>query len=448
MVGMASRLSTKPPTGFRDFLGTEAVRRKQLEETIAKAYRSFGYLPLDTPALENLEVLFGSGGQDNEKLVFKTLKRGEKLEKAFELGKSTLGGSDTLGELSDLGLRFDLTVPLCRVVAQYQNEIKFPWKVFHIGPVWRAERPQKGRFREFMQCDVDIIGGSSRGVELDVIQAVGQVFKELKLNDFKLHINDRRLITAMAKRFGFGDKISAFAILLDKKDKLDPEKLKEEFSNLLGDKISKDLEKILEGQVSLDKFEAFDFETANELAELMAHLTSLETGFSEIVFDPSLARGMGYYTGTVFEVRHSSVGYSLGGGGRYDELIGRFLKNPMPACGFSIGFERLLLFLEEQDQALDTQKCIFMPVFDESLRLELCQIASNLRLAGLSVDLYPDSAKAKKQMQFANDRNFKWALIIARDEIQSGQYKLKNLETGDEKSYTPENLHKHLLSVF
>jgi histidyl-tRNA synthetase len=435
-------VSTKPPSGFRDFFNESASRRLRLTKIISDVYESFGFNPLITPAMENLEVLIGSGGgQENEKLIFKVMKRGEKLQSAIDSKAEE-------NKLADFGMRFDLTVPLSRTVAQYQNDIAFPWKVFQVGSVWRAERPQKGRFREFTQCDVDIVGAVGLGGELEVIQAVASAVGAVGATNFNLHINDRRLLQSFAESFGFGaDKVDAFAIILDKKDKLPREKVLEELKALAGGKLSTEVEQIVDEKFSLDHAMKLNEGAAKSVQYLMTELNKLNLPLSEIIFDPSLARGMGYYTGTIYELRHKSAGYSLGGGGRYDKLIGRFSKQTHPAVGFSIGFDRLLLLLEEKEGGTES-KGLFIPIFHENLRGKVLELANSIRKEGVSVDVYPDAAKMKAQFKFAEKAGYQWVLVAGEDEFDSQEFKLKDFKSGKESSVKKSELHSHLKNCF
>ena len=425
--------SMHPPSGFRDFINHQAHDRLRLVNLISDVYRSFGYSPVETPTLEHLSLLAsGEGGVENEKLIFKVLKRGESLDKAL--------GEENLSEktLAEFGLRFDLTLPLSRLVAAHRNEISFPWKVFHIGPVWRAERAQRGRFREFIQCDVDILGAKGMGAELDIIQAVVTALAEVGAKGFELRMNDRRLIDALGSHFGFsGEKLGPFAVLLDKKDKMSEVELLEQLKKLAGHQdLSEEFVSILRGKLHLDDAKKFHLASALDLEFLTTELKNLNLPLDQIVFDPSLVRGMGYYTGPVFELRHASAGYSFGGGGRYDDLIGRLSKHPVSAVGLSIGFERLALLLEDQAQSKNRfEKTLFVPIFDESLRGRVLQLLTPVRLAGISVSVYPDHAKIKHQFKYASDLGFKWVLIAGSDELESQTIKLKRFETAEEFSF-------------
>ncbi|MDB5037914.1 MAG: Histidine--tRNA ligase [Bacteriovoracaceae bacterium] len=429
-------ISTAAPSGFRDFLNLEAKRRAKLIKIISDVYESFGFSPIDTPALENSNVLLSSGGgEENEKLIFKVLKRGDKLKAALE--------SQNENEISDLGMRFDLTVPLSRVVANYRNEIHFPWKVYHIANVWRAERAQKGRFREFTQCDVDIVGSKSHAAELEVIQVVAHAVAKAGAENFELRINDRRLLSSLAEYFGFkGNLINPFSIALDKKDKAKPEEIRRELDELLGKKCSNEIDELISGNLSFEKIKKINPEVSGELKNLIDQLKALNLPLSAITFDPSLARGLSYYTGAVFELRHPSAGYSLGGGGRYDQLIGRFSKQEIPACGFSIGFDRLLLLLTETEKAKNS--VLFIPIFSEDLRIPLCHLANGLRREGITVDVYPDEAKLKTQFKYAADLQYQWVLIVGEDEWKTKTFKLKDFSSGQETSVSEANLISHL----
>lgn len=434
----AKGVSTKPASGFRDFVGREAARREHLIHQISKIYQSFGFEPIDSPALENLDVLFGSGGQENEKLIFKAIKRGEKLEEALQ--------KSDYQNLCDLGLRFDLTVPLCRVFAAYRAELPTPWKVFHTGPVWRAERPQKGRYREFYQCDVDIVGSDSQLAELQVMEAVSEVFLHFGVKDLELHLNHRELLIGMAQKFGFSDHIEAFVILLDKADKIPLEKLEQEMEALLGAKLPAQLKDLLHGQLTLDDLRS-DFLEPVETIEKLIQSYSLRFQNLPIRFVPSLARGMGYYTGAIFEFRLKAGGGSLGGGGRYDRLIGRFASQDTPAVGCSIGFERLLNYLEENQYFEKSSNVLFFPIFDKKFFEASQALASQIRQSGIRVDIYADESKIKNQFRYADSKNYRWVLIAGEDEWAKSVFKLKDMKEGHELEVTQAELFSKLQSL-
>ena len=433
-------VSTHPPSGFRDFIKDEARRRFELMEKISSVYKSFGFEAIETPAFENLDVLLGSGGGDeNEKLLFKVLKRGDKL-------KDALASRPTEEGVADFGLRFDLTVPLSRVVAQYRGEIQLPWKVFHMGPVWRAERSQKGRYREFVQCDVDIVGAKTCAAEVEVVHAVVSAVSSVGAEGFELRLNDRRILQAFGDKHGMTEaEFLKFAIILDKKDKVEILELQSEMKTLLGAKFHTEMEGLLRGDLNLDALATVHPAGVSDLKRMMEMLKDLKLPLSAITFDSSLVRGIGYYTGPVFELRHSSAGYSFGGGGRYDRLIGRFMKESLPACGFSIGFERLALLLKEKEES-KLSSTIFIPVFDESLRSTVLKIAQEIRAAGMAVDVYSDEAKLKTQFKYASEMKRRWVLICGQDELNSRRYKIKDFESGGEEEVPSSNLVSSLRS--
>lgn len=433
-------ISVQPPSGFRDFLNNDAFRRLQLTRLIADVYQSFGFSPLETPILENLNILMGSGGQENEKLIFKVLKRGAKFQEAA--AAQTAGAWDE-NEMAEYGLRFDLTLPLSRAVAAHRGEIHFPWKVFHIGPVWRADRPQKGRFREFFQCDVDIVGAKGVSAEIEVLQASVTALKKVGVEGFGLRLNDRRLLSAVGERFGFtGEKLAQFAIILDKKDKLETQEVLSQLAELLGFNAAADLpgpiKSIVEGNLKLEDAQEYHPAAVADLQLIMRTLQELKISLTGITFDPSLVRGMGYYTGPIFELHHPSAGYSFGGGGRYDQLIGRFSGQSVPACGFSIGFERLALLLAESQFQLRSNM-VFIPVFSEELRSKTLQLAQQLREQGIGVDVFPDQAKIKNQFKFASDSGYRWILICGEEEFARGSFKLKDFKTSEEIELPQQN---------
>jgi histidyl-tRNA synthetase len=342
---MASRVSTAPPRGMRDVLPPEVELRDVATQQILAVYRSFGFRRIETPALESLRLLVGSEGGENEKLIFKVLKRGEDLEEALKGG-----------ELADLGLRYDLTVPLGRYYAENHARLPDPLKAIQIGPVWRAERPQKGRYRQFTQCDIDTLGLGSSVVEVEQILATCEALTRLGLGDVTVRINDRRVLSLIASHCGFaeGEQGGVF-IAFDKLDKLGAEGVLGELrgSGLAPGGIGR-FERLLptlrQTETSLpalralladaDAFDSLDWIIRTAGAELPAG--------ARVRFDPTLVRGMGYYTGTIFEIVSPALRSSIAGGGRYDRMVGRLLGREVPACGFSIGFERLIMILSEK----------------------------------------------------------------------------------------------------
>lgn len=333
-----------PPKGMRDILPKDLILRENILNTIKSTYRDFGFLGIETPCVEDLGLLTGKQGGDNEKLIFKILKRGEKLS----LDKTI----DNENELCDLGLRYDLTVPLSRYYACNQGKLPAVFKAMQVGNVWRAERPQKGRFRQFIQCDIDIIGEDSYLAEVELITATSKALTALGLNGFEVRINDRRMLTSFAEFCGFeNSQHDAFFIALDKFDKIGMDGVREELlqNGMQLENIQKfeDLISILNSDDNpLDKARDINSSVADNLLKII-NITSSTAHGCKVVFDPTLVRGMNYYTGTIFEISYANFGISIAGGGRYDKMLGMFLGTTVPACGFSIGFERICTILEQ-----------------------------------------------------------------------------------------------------
>lgn len=334
-------LKKKPVNGMKDILPREAQIRDYVTNVIKQTYRSYGFKSIETPVMEDINNLLGSKGGENEKLIFKILKRGEKLN---------VEAAKTEEEVVDFGLRYDLTVPLCRYFACHENELGSPFKALQIGNVWRADRPQRGRYRQFTQCDIDILGEPSSLAEIELILATGACISRIGFKGYEIRVNDRRILKAMAKCAGFSkDRMDEVFIILDKMDKIGIDGVKEIlieegfdntavdkyigfFENGIGDELNSDAD-FAEAKASVDSI----FDAVNAAKE----------GDYKLVFDPTLVRGMGYYTGTIFEISMPQFSSSCGGGGRYDNLVGAFLGKDVPACGFSIGFERIILLLLE-----------------------------------------------------------------------------------------------------
>lgn len=343
-------LSKKPVTGMKDILPAEMQIRNYVMNVIKETYGKFGFMPIETPCLENIANLSNKQGGENEKLIFKVLKRGEKLK--LETAENEM-------DLVDMGLRYDLTVPLVRFYAGHANELPTPFKALQMGNVWRADRPQRGRYRQFMQCDIDILGEPSNLAEIELILATTTTLGSLGFRNFQIRINDRKLLQAMADYAGFAQKdYDNVFITLDKMDKIGIDGVKEELiaSGYPDDSVEKYLA-LFEGIQQAENGLAYLGDTLGEtlpaevkesLGEIIASVQATKSSAFEIVFDPTLVRGMSYYTGTIFEVAMPEFGGSCGGGGRYDKMIGNFTGNTVPACGFSIGFERIILLLLER----------------------------------------------------------------------------------------------------
>jgi histidyl-tRNA synthetase len=420
---MASQ-QTRPARGMRDFLPEDVRRRDYVIGVVARVYEQYGFEPLETPALENIETLIGKYGEEGNKLIFKVLRRGE--------GESS-------GE-TDLALRYDLTVPLARVVAEYRGRLPKFFKRYQMQPVWRADRPARGRFREFYQCDVDAIGSRSPLVETEMLAAISEVLQALGFQDFTIQLNHRQLLTGMLNRAGIDVPLQAAALVaLDKLDKIGRDGvLAEMAARGIPDAAARAvLENVAPGEGG-----SFPDETgaaaADNLREIM-RLCETTAAAGHVKFAPFLARGLSYYTGAIMEVAVPDLAGSLGGGGRYDGLIGMFLGEDVPACGFSLGLERILVVMGERNMfPAEVQRPaadVLLTVFDAPAMAETLRLAAELRRAGMRVEVYPEPDKLGKQMKYAASRMIPTAAILGSDEIARGQVTLKNLQSGTQESF-------------
>jgi len=409
-----------PPTGMRDWLPQDALLRQQLMETIGRVYRQYGYLPIDTPVMEDLSVLLGKGGGDNEKLLFKILKRGEKLAAAHAEG----------GELADQGLRFDLTVPLARFVATHQGKLPKIFRRYHIAPVWRADRPQKGRFREFYQCDIDVVGGASSDYEVEIITATERALKALHLGTYRFRLSDKNLLPLLFQGMGVREEDRGpLMILLDKLDKITHEQVASELqqSGLVGSPVADAVRQFVSHAHGLAAAErgALFHDALNRLTPalrkpidaVMETLHRIEAAVkginpvSSILFDPLLVRGMDYYTGPIYEAVVDGFPSSILGGGRYDGLIGRFAGKDIPAVGCSIGFERILAILQERAVVHGAAAGSRLLLVNEGQPADLLQqYAEHLRRAGLCVETSLDRDDLGKQFKYAETAGIVWAI--------------------------------------
>lgn len=352
-------LVKKPVTGMKDILPEEMQVRDYVQNVIKETYRSFGFTPIETPCMENIANLSNKQGGENEKLIFKVLKRGEKLK---------LAEAECEADLVDNGLRYDLTVPLARFYSNNANNLPSPFKALQMGNVWRADRPQRGRYRQFMQCDIDILGEPSNLAEIELILATTTTLGKLGFHGFEIRINERRILKAMAAYSGFSEEdFDTVCIILDKMDKIGMEGVAEELekSGFARASIDKylglfDLASGADNQIealcdTLCLAGCLDQEVKQNLLEIVNSVEATKAADFKMVFDPTLVRGMGYYTGTIFEIAMPEFGGSCGGGGRYDKMIGKFTGNDVPACGFSIGFERIILLLMESNFKIPEQ---------------------------------------------------------------------------------------------
>jgi histidyl-tRNA synthetase len=416
---------------MRDFLPEDVRRRQYVIGVIAGVYQQYGFEPLETPAVENLETLQGKYGEEGDRLIFKILKRGE--------------GAET-GQ-ADLALRYDLTVPLARVVAEYRGKLPKFFKRYQVQPVWRADRPQKGRFREFYQCDVDAIGSTSMTVEAELLAAAADVFQALGFNDFQIVVNHRKLLNAVLDQARIPADLHGPALVaVDKVDKIGVDGVKKEFAERGLSQESADALLALLGAASLDEYGALNDEgqaAVRDLRQLFALSASTSAG-AHVKFDGFLARGLSYYTGPIFEIRVPDLAGSLGGGGRYDNLIGMFSGENIPASGISLGLERILVVMGERKmfpESVVSTPADVMIVQWFANRTELyLQFATELRKAGLRVELYPESPAedgkkvGDRQFKYASARGIPFVAVIGGNELDKHEVTLKNMKTGEQQS--------------
>ena len=384
-------LSKKPVTGMKDILPEEMQIRDYVISVIKETYGKFGFTSIETPCVENIENLSNKQGGENEKLIFKILKRGEKLN---------LETAESEKDLVDGGLRYDLTVPLVRFYSNHANELPSPFKALQMGNVWRADRPQRGRYRQFMQCDIDILGEPSNLAEIELILATTTTLGKLGFKNFQIRINERRILKAMAAYSGFPEEAyDSVFITLDKMDKIgfagvEAELLENGFAKESVDKylaLFKGMEEASDGlsYLSRELGDFLDEEVKTSLQEIMESVGATKSSDFELVFDPTLVRGMSYYTGTIFEIAMPEFGGSCGGGGRYDKMVGKFTGNDVPACGFSIGFERIILLLMESGFKVPSQPKKVAYLIEKGISSqELCKViaqAQEERKEGLQV---------------------------------------------------------------
>ncbi len=449
--GKASGKSPRPPRGMRDFLAAQVMRRRRVISTIRSVYERYGFEPLETPAMEDLDVLMGKYGEEGDQLLFKVLKRGDKLRRVLAQGT---GRDLAAADLADLGLRYDLTVPLARVVANHRAELSVPYKRYQIQPVWRADRPAKGRFREFYQCDVDVVGASGPLVEAELLGAAGEALAELGFADFRIRLNHRGLLFGLLDAAGLpSDRWMEAVVAVDKMDKIGPEGVAGQLEErgIVGAKALVDMLTSLSGpgDRTNEALLAALLERAGEpvragVEELSSIVSMCAAGpaSGHLVVDPALARGLSYYTGAIFEIDSPDLSVSLAGGGRYDGLIGMFSGRDLPACGISLGLERILEIMESRGMfaGQDHGPQVLVTTWNQDLSAESLHLAAELRRAGLKVDLHPKPGKIGKQLKYAAGRDIPLAVILGPDEAAAGQVVLKDLRQGTQQTLSQADL--------
>jgi histidyl-tRNA synthetase len=433
---------------MRDFLPADVRKREYVIGVIKEVYERYGFEPLETPAVENIETLMGKYGEEGNQLIFKILKRGEHEKTGA----------------ADLALRYDLTVPLARVVAQYQNELPKFFKRYQIQPVWRADRPARGRFREFYQCDVDVLGSRSMVVEAEILAAASDVLTKLRFDSFIIRLNHRQVLSsALAETTQ--DKHEGALVALDKLDKIGKEGVYEEFNargiesaapRKLLELLWQTSEKYAFGneEDQSTDLESYNADILSGLQDLIGDHEQAKHGIVElkqileyskataadghIKIDPSLARGLSYYTGAIMEIRVRDLAGSLGGGGRYDNLVGMFLGKDIPACGFSLGLERIIVVMTEREMfpagLVSSPADVMVTIWNEESFGESLALASELRSGGLRVDVYPEADRMGKQFKYASARGISFVAIVGDDERARGEVAIKDMESGEQRS--------------
>jgi len=432
---------TEPARGMRDFLPEDVRRREYVIAIIKRVYERYGFEPLETPAVENIETLLGKYGEEGNQLIFKILKRGE---------------HEASGQ-ADLALRYDLTVPLARVVAQHQSKLPRIFKRYQIQPVWRADRPARGRFREFYQCDVDSLGSASPLVEAELCAAMSDALIELGFNDFVIRLNHRQLLTALLSVAGVAPSLHGDALVaLDKFDKIGADGVAGELAQrgvveharaLLVEMFLRAAPGPIDpasAMEDLDRIDAFVIQHADghrsvQNVRTVIELANQTSAAGRVSFDPSLARGLSYYTGAIMEINVADLAGSLGGGGRYDNLVGMFLGQDIPACGFSLGLERILVVMTERNMfpptLATTPADVMIATFDAAGAAAAMRLAGTLRSTGLRVLVYPDAEKIGKQIKYADSRGIPFVALLGENEISNGKVTVKNLAAQSQETY-------------
>lgn len=451
-------MANKPsiPKGTRDFLPEQSLKRQFIFDTAKSVFQSYGYQPIETPAMENLDTLTGKYGEEGDKLIYKILNNGDFLAKANEEDLASKASTKLATQISDRALRYDLTVPFARFVVQNQNELSFPFKRFQIQPVWRADRPQRGRYREFYQCDVDVIGSNALLNEAELLCIISDVFDKLGLSDINIRLNNRKILSGIASATGLGEHFSEMTIAIDKLDKIGVDGVREEMikrglppagvkkaldhisrkanaDNLLR-MLSSSLTGELDGQKGID-------EMRKTLKSLPAHVRK------KVSIDLTLARGLNYYTGAIIEVGHDKFPSSICGGGRYDDLTGIFGLKNMSGVGVSFGADRIYDLMDDLDlfpESLKAASDVLFINFGETESLECMKLAAELRADGYSAEVYPDAAKMQKQMKYADARGCRFAILIGTQELNEGMANVKDMASGDQAKVELRDLNKYV----
>lgn len=440
------------PKGTRDFLPHEVLRRNFIFSIVREVFQKYGFLPIETPSMESLETLTGKYGDEGDKLLFKVLNNGDFLKDADKTAFEKNNSLTFAQSVSKRGLRYDLTVPFARFVVMHQNDIQLPFKRYQIQPVWRADKPQKGRYQEFYQCDVDVVGSNSLIYEAELVCIYNEIFKKLGI-EVNILINNRKVLFGIAEAAGIADNFIDMTIAIDKMDKIGKEGVIEEMNKkginqTQAEKILQMLEikNVSELRTHFTNSEE-GIKGIEELESVYNYLTA--TSINNLAFDASLARGLSYYTGCIFEVKvntsiHTEISMgSIGGGGRYDNLTGSFGLNGVSGVGISLGAERIYDVMEElklfPENLSQFVKVIFLSMDEKSLERSF-QYVQKLRAVNINCDIYPEAKPMKKQMKYANDRKIEFAAIIGESEYQSNIITLKRMSDGNQQSLSIDEL--------
>ncbi len=448
------------PKGMRDILPRQMARRQYLFRTIEEGFREAGFQPIETPSMEQLSTLMGKYGEEGDRLIFKVLNSGDFLKKVRNEDLSDAEALKVAPKIAEKALRYDLTVPFARFVVEHQNEIPFPFKRYQIQPVWRADRPQKGRYREFWQCDADTIGSDSPWNEVELLRIFDRTLTRLGIPAFSLRVNDRRILAGLAELMGESERMGELTMAIDKLDKVGEDGVKKDLKERGFDADgSRELEAL---------FRAADTDREDPLGKIEALMKGSEEGMKGVegarflfdrceelgmengtlCFDPTLARGLDYYTGAIFEVTVDKLEMgSIGGGGRYDDLTGIFGMEGVSGVGISFGAERIYDVLEQLDlfpeEAGASVDVLFANFGDEAVK-ESMRLADELRESGFSVDVYPDAAKLKKQMKYADKRRARFVVMLGEEELASRKLAIRDMRTGEQSELPREGLRELL----
>ena len=434
--------------GTRDFTSKEVSRRKYIINTLQKNFELFGFQPLETPSFENLSTLTGKYGEEGDRLIFKILNSGDYASKTNEDDWTNKNSQKLISQISEKALRYDLTVPFARFVAMNHGQLAFPFKRYQIQPVWRADRPQKGRFREFYQCDADVVGSTSLWQEVELLQLYFKSFQDLKLS-VSIHINNRKILSGLAEYAGIANQLIDFTVALDKLDKIGKDGVTKEMleKGISEEAISKldflfsQSDDALENLLNLkEKFigNEIGLKGVEELEFVISNALNLGIDAQNLVFDITLARGLDYYTGAIFEVKADEVAMgSIGGGGRYDNLTEVFGVKDIPGIGISFGLDRIYLVMEElgifPEDSEKNVKYLFAN-YGEAESIEALKLISELRQRNIAAELYPEASKLKKQFTYAEKKGIENLVFMGLEEINSQSVTVKNLLSGEQKT--------------